>query len=424
MSDPEKSSSRWSRTYRALIALYAAVVIGLIAVPVVNALKADPSLKDYGKWQDAGQIVWRGGDLYEKDQGGTFQFMYPPTAAILFAALGVSGRIPLILVLALVTTASWVASVLLSVYLVAGTPWRQHPLLYALPVVATLPFVWDMYLLGQPNLMLLACLLGAFACLRRKREWFAGALVAFAAAIKAFPVLAIVYFIWRRHWVAAISTLVFLFFLLVIFPAPFRGFQRNLADLKTWNEGMALRYEEDSIAQRPARGYSWKNQSLLAVANRLLRPVDADRGKKRELHVNVANLPFKQVNVIIVTFALALCLFYVSAMPPQAHRAPGSDTLEYAMLVLLILMFTPLTFTYFFVWLLFPLTVATWLILSASTAERMKWLAWLVGCLLLMSFSLVLFPIGPAVGNLFWACVALLVGFGVKLWQFKRAPAT
>lgn len=424
MSDPEKSSSRWSRTYRVLIALYAAVVVGLIAMPVFNACKAEPTFKDYGKWYDAGQIVLRGGDLYEKDQGGTFQFMYPPTAAILFAALSVMGQIPLTLVLALVTTASWIASVLLSVHLVAGNPWRQHPLLYALPVVATLPFAWDMYLLGQPNLMLLACVLGAFACLRRKREWFAGALVAFAAAIKAFPVLAIVYFIWRRHWVAAISTLAFLAFYLVLVPIPFRGFHRNLADLKTWNEGMALRYEEGSIAQRPARGYSWKNQSLLAVANRLLRPVDADRSMKHELYVNVTNLPFKHVNVVIVTFALAMCLFYVSAMPAQAHRVPATDSVEYAMLVLLILMFTPLAFTYFFVWLLFPLTVATWLVLSASPPDRTRWLAWLVGCLLLMSFSLVLFPIGPAVGNLFWACVALLVGFGVKLWQFKRAPVT
>ena len=48
------------------------------------------------------------------------------------------------------------------------------------------------------------------------KEWNAGALVAFASAIKAFPVLAIGYLVYRRHWKATLSTLVFLILLLVV----------------------------------------------------------------------------------------------------------------------------------------------------------------------------------------------------------------
>jgi hypothetical protein len=49
-------------------------------------------------------------------------------------------------------------------------------------------YVWSSYHLGQPNLVLLALMLGAFVALRAKREVLAGGLIAVAAAIKAFPV--------------------------------------------------------------------------------------------------------------------------------------------------------------------------------------------------------------------------------------------
>src|SRR5205823_3130621 len=137
-------------------------------------------------------------------------------------------------------------------------------------------YVWDIYLLGQPNIVLLACLLGCFACLRNKREWGAGALVAFAAACKAFPIMALGYLIYRRHWKATFSTLVCLALFLLVVPAPVRGFHRNLEDLSTWTQGMLLKYDAGTIAQRPDLSFRWKNQSLIATANRMLRPVPAD----------------------------------------------------------------------------------------------------------------------------------------------------
>jgi len=37
-----------------------------------------------------------------------------------------------------------------------------------------------------------------------------------------------------------------------------------------------LKYSEVTVGQRPMRSYTWKNQSLIGVSNRLLRRVDAD----------------------------------------------------------------------------------------------------------------------------------------------------
>jgi hypothetical protein len=400
---------------------FAVLMLTFAAMPFLRAQHG--SFRDYGKWYQTGQVTLHGGDIYDKHGGRTFQFMYPPTAAVLLAPLSAFGKVPLIAFLVVASSGAWIACVLLAVYLVTGKPGGQHPLLYVAPTLVSAFYCWDIYILGQPNLLLLACMLGAFACLRTGRHWGTGGVIAFAAAVKAFPILAVVYLIWRRHWRATLWTAAFLVFFLILLPAPFRGFQRNLQDLKTWNEGMALRYDEHSISQRPARGYSWKNQSLIAVANRLLRPVDADREPDRVLHVNFAHLPFRHVNIVIAVVGLALCLFYVTAMPPFAQRTPHTDAIEYAMLLLLMLMFTPLSFSYFYVWLLYPITVGVNLYLTAPADSREKRLilAWLVVCVVLMSFMLPMSVLRPlqAMGNSFFACVLLLIGFGWKLRQCK-----
>ncbi|MFN3532242.1 MAG: glycosyltransferase family 87 protein [Candidatus Brocadia sp.] len=416
-------------TYKLLIILFAVVIVGFSMVPICNYFRSHTHdhTKDYGKLYRTGQIALHNGDIYRKSNDETFQFMYPPTAAVFLAALSAHGLLPFIVILVLANSASWVGSVFLGVYLTTGKILRQHPFLYLAPTLCCTPYVWNIYLLGQPNLLLLVCMLGAFTCLQLKKEWCAGALIALAVAIKAFPILSIVYLVYRRHWKATLSTLAFLLFFLVLLPAPFRGFHRNLLDIKTWIDGMVLRYEADSIAQRPDRGYSYKNQSLIAVANRLLRPVDAFQLKKESVCVNFTDLEFKSVNVIIVIAGLGLCLFYITSMPRYAHRTFHTDSIEYAMLLLLILIITPLSFTYFYVWLLYPFMVVFNILLAAPnpSRERNITLTWLAVCLLLLSFMLPIprFDYIEAMGNTFWACVLLLVGFGGKLRQLRTIHA-
>ena len=43
-----------------------------------------------------------------------------------------------------------------------------------------------------------------------------------------------------------------------------------------WSQGMLFTYDSNGIAQRPFRSYSYKNQSIMAIAHRLLRDVPAD----------------------------------------------------------------------------------------------------------------------------------------------------
>lgn len=349
--------------------------------------------------------------------------MYPPPAAVLFAILGYFGELPLIIFLVLLYSVAWISSALLSVYLVTGTTHPVNSLLYFVPSVCCLPYVVENYLLGQPNLLLLALMLGAFACLRTKKEWLAGFLIALATAIKAFPVLAIGYLVYRKHWKATIACIGFLILLLVALPSPFRGFERNLQELSTWAQGMS-RYDPASISQRQQRGFSWANHSLIAVAHRLLRPVNAHRERTETLFINIAELDFKTVNIVIVMVVAALCLFYIVCTPPQNNRTDQTDALEHAILLLLIVIFTPLAFTYFFVWLFYPLIMALHLVLTAppATTQRLKRWTWFWVSLVPLTFTMPVAAFRPlqAAGSTLVTCLLLIAGLGWHLREEGR----
>ncbi len=227
------------------------------------------------------------------------------------------GRIDSLLVT--INSVAWFCSAKLSAALARGPRGIANPWLYFIPSLLVIVYIWSSYHLGQPNLVLLALMLGAFVALRAKREIVGGGLIAVAAAIKAFPVPAIIYLVYRRYWKAAVSLVATLVFLLLILPAPFRGFERAWDDLEKWSAGM-LKYSEVTVGQRPMRSYTWKNQSLIGVSNRLLRHVDADAasGPQHPVYVNLADLTFPVVNAIIVSVALTLGILFITVMPISA----------------------------------------------------------------------------------------------------------
>src|SRR5258705_3318486 len=126
-----------------------------------------------------------------------------------------------------------------------GSGRKPGPWLEALPGFVTVTLVFDMFDLGQPNLVLLALMLYGFWLLRDQRGWMAGCMFALATAIKVFPVAVLPYLVWRRQWAAAASMLVFIGVFLFVLAAPVRGFPHKFIELKTWCPGMVgSRFEE------------------------------------------------------------------------------------------------------------------------------------------------------------------------------------
>jgi Glycosyltransferase family 87 len=398
--------------------LWAFVITSTVfsALPLLRYFRGQ-TIFDYELWYATGKHVLAGDEIYFF-RAGKYDFMYPPPCALFLAGASLLGQGGLIFLLVAINSAAWFCSAKLSALIARGDERTTNPWLYLIPSLLVIVYIWSSYHLGQPNLVLLALMAGAFFALRAKRETAAGGLIAVAAAIKAFPVLAIVYLVYRRYWKAAASLVATLAFLLLILPVPFRGFERAWRDLEKWSAGM-LKYSEVTVGQRPMRSYTWKNQSLVGVTNRLLRRVDADAASAphQSVYVNLANLRFAVVNAIILITALTLGMLFIAVMPRRDMRTAETDAIEFALLLLLMLLVTPLSFGYFYSWLMLPFAVVTQRVL-AGKPSAVLWGSLPALALLALSIP---FPRGAQLyGNTFFATLLLFAGLSIELLHFKQ----
>ena len=401
---------------RVLLLVFFLTAAVFSALPLLRYLRGH-TIFDYELWYATGKHVLAGDEIYFF-RAGKYDFMYPPPCALFLAGASLLGQGGLIFLLVAINSAAWFCSAKVSALLARGDQRITNPWLYLIPSLLVIVYIWSSYHLGQPNLVLLGLMVGAFLALRANHEVVAGGLIAVAAAIKAFPVLAIVYLVYRRYWKAAASLVVTLLFLFLILPAPFRGFEGAWHDLEKWSAGM-LKYSEVTVGQRPMRSYTWKNQSLIGVGNRLLRHVDADAASAphKPVYVNLADLSFPVVNAIIISVALALGVLFIVAMPDRDMRTAESDAIEFALLLLLMLMLTPLSFGYFYSWLMLPFAVVTQRALTGK-GSTVFW--WTLPALMLLALGLA-FPRGAQLcGNTFFATLLLFIGLSVELLRFKR----
>jgi Glycosyltransferase family 87 len=408
-----------SRTSRALVLIFVVTATVFSALPPLRYFRGG-TLFDYELWYATGQYVLAGDEIYFF-RSGKYDFMYPPPCALFLAGASLLGQGGLIFLLVAINSLAWFWSAKLSASLATGNRGPANPWLYLTPSLLVIVYIWSSYHLGQPNLVLLALMLGGFVALRSKRELLAGGLIAVAAAIKAFPVLGIIYLVYRRYWKAAASLVATLVVLLFILPVPFRGFEPTWRDLEKWSAGM-LKYSGVTVGQRPMRSYTWKNQSLLSVTNRLLRHVDADAASAphQPVYVNLANLKFPVVNAIIVSVALALGILFIAAMPGPGMRTAESDALEFALLLLLVLMITPLSFGYFYSWLMLPFAVVTQRVLAAK-GSSILW--WSLPALVLLALGIPFSRGAQLYGNTFFATMLLFIGLSIELSRLKQRDA-
>jgi hypothetical protein len=376
--------------------------------------------KDYPLWFWAGQQVLHGGDLYPHDPHVSFAFLYPPPAAILLAIPAAFGKVPLYLFLSLLNATAWWITAQLSDAM-TGDGKSASLWLAALPSVAMISFTFDMFDLGQPNLVLLALMLWGFWLLQQERPWSSGSLFALATAIKVFPVAVLPYLVWRRQWRSVASMAIFLAVLLIAIPAPIRGFQHNLSELKTWYHGMVGSSSEAGFGQRDDQNWSWMNQSLISLTHRVTRPVDynQDNPNSPPAYMNLLDLDFKTANWIVLGISAIIGLGFIAVMPSAQRRTPRSDAEELGILFCLMTVASPLARQYYFIWLFFPLTVLVHRAAFDPRAAVRKgtWaalaLAGAVACLALPFFPRSL----QAYGNNF---VATAVLAGALSWHLRH----
>ena len=419
MHDPQL---RWPSVRRPLDILFLIACVLLTADVLVPEIFRDGKSKDYALWYWAGQQIVHGGPVYERLTLGKLDFIYPPLAAILLAIPTIFGKIPFYSFLSLLNAAAWWMTAQFS-NAMTGAGRAPSPWLFALPGFVTVASVFDMFDLGQPNLVLLAMMLYGFWTLQHQRPWLAGAIFALAVAIKAFPVAVFPYLLWRRQWAALASMFSVLIVLLFVVPAPVRGFQYNVAELKTWYQGMIGSSSEEGFGQRGEQNWSWINQSIVAVTHRLVRPVNynQDDVSRPPRYMNLVDLDFRTANWIVLGVALAIGLGFIAVMPNERKRTAASDAEELGILFCLMTVASPLARQYYFMWLFFPITV---LIHRAAYDPRPVTRTWtwvaLATAGILMCFSLPFFPKDfQAWGN---NLVATAVLVGGLVWHILHSP--
>jgi hypothetical protein len=403
--------------------LFLVCCIALTADVLVPEIWGNGKTKDYPLWFWAGQQVLWGKDLYPGDPNSYFGFIYPPLSAVLLALPSWFGKITLYTCLSLVNAGAWWMTAQLS-NAMTGSGRTPGPLLFALPSIVTVTSVFDMFDLGQPNLVLLAIMLYGFWLLQHERPWLAGSMFALATAIKVFPVAVFPYLVWRRKWATVASTVAFLGIFLFIVPAPIRGFQHNVSELKTWYQGMIGSSSEKGFGQRGEQNWSWVNQSIIAMTHRLTRPINYNQEDpaKPPRTMNLVNLDFKTANLVVLAISLAIGLGYLAVMPRHSKRTAKSDAEEIGILFCLMTVASPLARQYYFMWLFFPITI---LIHRAAFDPRAGVRGWSWATLaiagLLMCLSLPVFPNDiQAYGNNLAATAVIAAGL---VWHILHPAA-
>jgi hypothetical protein len=379
--------------------------------------------KDYPLWFWAGQQILQGRNLYPDSPGGYFQFIYPPLSAILLAIPAYFGKIALYSCLSLLNVVAWWMTAQFS-NAMTGSGRTPGPWLFALPGFLTVSFVFDMFDLGQPNLVLLAMMLYGFWLLQHERPWMAASMFALATAIKVFPVAVFPYLLWRRHWLAAAGMVIFTGLFLFVVPAPVLGFRHNVTELTNWYRGMIGSSSAKGFGQRDEQNWSWVNQSIIAVTHRLTRPINynQDEPAKPARYINLLDLDFRTSNWIVAAISLLIGIGYIAVMPPRARRTPRSDAEELGILFCLMTVASPLARQYYFMWLFFPMTILIHrAAYDARSAVRAGTWAALAAAIALMGLSLPIYPNAlQAWGNNLAATAVIAGGLA---WHILHPPS-
>lgn len=407
-SEPSRSTG-----YVSALGLLILCSIGFAVTPIRNAIVQPGYNKDYSLWYAIGLVVRNNGPLYEAGANGEILYMYPPTFALILAPITYLGPIGFVIVFTLATAIAWALSFRLAMSLATGQSTSPSRWYEWLVLISTGPYVYDLFLLGQINLVLLLLVLYAARCLQRNRPGVAGICLGLAIAIKVFPMPILVYWAVRKEYRAIASAIVSCVVLVFVLPGMIRGFERTQNEIAQWQRAMLGDSSGQSMSARSSVGFSRRNQSLFAVTHRLTRELETGDG----VHVNVLNMTPQQSQ--IVALALIIALGLVLLISTRCRFAPTAETAatETAMVLILTVLCSPLGWTYFYCWLLPAWAVAFH---ASRDQPRYRIPLGIAACLLIAAISEQVDPTLQAIGVTAWGSVVL---YGTLAWiRVRQSP--
>lgn len=404
--------------------LHPAWVVAGVLFALVSAIMVGKFLhgdyKDAEVWYDAGRRVLTGDTL-----AGLPHYRYPPTFAVLVAPLAALGFGPFFFIWYLLNVALFGVAVWLARALVFTSGGRVSPRDYWLPSLLVAAFAIDNLFLGQTNILIMVLVYVSFLWDQQGRQWRAGIPLAAAMAIKTFPVALLIYFAFRlRGRVLASGVLCCAFFLLFL-PAPVRGFGRNLQEVSGWAKRVAAPFvSRGEAGDWGQHSLDFGNQSLLAVARRYLSRVDAQvmARERPPIYVNIAELDSGQAVLVAGAVAILLCAGFALSVGWRRPRDPLRLAAEYGLATSVLLLLSPLSWTYFFVMLLLPVMLGLRLLSGRERLRPRSLLALRVALWgLALATILLASHYARALGNLFGATVLFYVALALVCLDLRRS---
>lgn len=356
------TESRWWRS--PLGVLTQVVIAAAAAFGAAYHLMGIPGLREVGSYYRidldvyrlGGSVFAEGGPLYgampPTASGIGLPFTYPPLAAVVFSPMSAISLETAGVVLTALSLVALFATLVLTLASVGVAPRRTlvWAALAAAAAALTLEPVYSTLDYGQVNILLMVFV--AADCLPKKTPWPRGMLIGFVAAVKLTPAAFVLFFLVRKDFRAAVTTVVSF----VAFGA--LGFLLTRAD--SWQYWTETLFDSGRIGT-PAYP---ANQSITGVLARL--------GTDESLRS-------------VLWLAASAAALVLAAVAMHRAFAAGATGLALCVNALLALLASPVSWSHHWVW------VAPLLLLVGVEAYRRR--SVLLGVAVLASWAL--FVIAP-----------------------------
>jgi len=280
------------------------------------------------------------------------------------------------------------------VRIVGGESSRQRWLLLALPILLSTRLIDSDFGNGQVNTLILFFICLSLLLIRRRRNAWGGLVMAMAALVKLTPALFGLYFLYRRRWKVALFMTLFGIILLLV-PVGFHGPASGLKLVEEYVGRVFL-----GVGGLELGGYV-PGQSLKAASYRFLTPSNAAAHSDRRIQVNLLSLRPDQAEWVYRGLVIVvLCLLLWACRGPVGVEHRQAQMMEFALIILAMLLISPYSRKHHFVLLLLPNAAAVGYLL-----RRPRRRGFLAVCLLL-AFALSNLT-APALIGRAWATMCL-----------------
>ena len=361
--NPSKASKFWQGQF---ISLSLILFVGLVSFwRIKYKIVAGENLyflRDfYFAYYPAGHIVFQDPtQLYDftkvesglnvgETQSTIYGFVNLPIIAYLFTPFTWIGQFPSDFVFTLLGVASVILSGWLLIKLANLQGWKRIIFIVLLTINAP---VFNSIWLGNSTHIVLPILIGSFLCLRLKKDFWSGALLAIAGLIKIPLMFPLLYFILRKRWQAVAG---FFTTLLAIVGSSILicGWNLNL----TWFQKCILTFSGKAVAGDTV-------QSVDSFLIRLLTDSPIDSYEYIE-----GNALFKLIRYGILLILIGGTIFMI--LRSRRIVANELENLEFSSFICLTLLISPISWTHYYLLLLLP--IALYMGGQLSIPNKLPW---------------------------------------------------